>query len=156
MAKLTNQVKILKTEKKLLEAERMRIEQELNSLRNEIERLREPPLIAAVVIKVLDEEKGRALVMSSTGPAYAVIMGRNVKKKNLVVGQTVLLNQRTFAIMEIVEVPDENWEKANLRLYRGVRNQISELLINNIKAIDEQIKTNKNLGELIKELLKIK
>lgn len=52
---LEKRLRNLETEKQLLEAERLRLEQELNSLRNEIDRLREPPLVAAVVVR--KEEK---------------------------------------------------------------------------------------------------
>jgi len=91
----------LETEKQLLDAERLRLEQELHSLRNEIDRLREPPLVSATIIDFLDE-KGRAIVKSSTGPSFVVNASRKVKNEKLDPGMRVALNQRTFAIMEVL------------------------------------------------------
>ncbi|GAH68152.1 unnamed protein product, partial [marine sediment metagenome] len=73
---LEKRLRSLETEKQLLDAERLRLEQELHSLRNEIDRLREPPLVTATVIDVLDEKKGRAIVKSSTGPSFVVNSSR--------------------------------------------------------------------------------
>ena len=80
---LEKRLRNLETEKQLLDAERLRLEQELHSLRNEIDRLREPPLVSATVIDLLDENKGRAIVKSSTGPSFVVNASRKVKNANL-------------------------------------------------------------------------
>ena len=98
---LEKRLRNLETEKQLLDAERLRLEQELHSLRNEIDRLREPPLVSATVIDILDE-KGRAIVKSSTGPSFVVNASRKVKNEKLESGLRVALNQRTFAIMEVL------------------------------------------------------
>ena len=98
---LEKRLRNLETEKQLLDAERLRLEQELHSLRNEIDRLREPPLVSATVIDILDE-KGRAIVKSSTGPSFIVNASRKVKNEKLESGMRVALNQRTFAIMEVL------------------------------------------------------
>ncbi len=98
---LEKRLRNLETEKQLLDAERLRLEQELHSLRNEIDRLREPPLVTATIIDILDE-KGRAIVKSSTGPSFVVNTSRNVKNEKISSGMRVALNQRTFAIMEIL------------------------------------------------------
>jgi len=98
---LEKRLRNLETEKQLLDAERLRLEQELHSLRNEIDRLREPPLVSATIIDFLDE-KGRAIVKSSTGPSFVVNTSRKVKNEKLAPGTRVALNQRTFAIMEVL------------------------------------------------------
>lgn len=98
---LEKRLRNLETEKQLLDAERLRLEQELHSLRNEIDRLREPPLVSATVIDMLDET-GKVIVKSSTGPSFVVNASRKVKNENLAPGMRVALNQRTFAIMEIL------------------------------------------------------
>jgi proteasome regulatory subunit len=98
---LEKRLRNLETEKQLLDAERLRLEQELHSLRNEIDRLREPPLVSATIIDFLDE-KGRAIVKSSTGPSFVVNSSRKVKNEKLTPGMRVALNQRTFAIMEVL------------------------------------------------------
>ena len=98
---LEKRLRNLETEKQLLDAERMRLEQELNGLRNEIDRLREPPLVSATIIDLLDEN-GKVIVKSSTGPSFVVNASRKVKDEKLTPGMRVALNQRTFAIMEIL------------------------------------------------------
>jgi proteasome regulatory subunit len=99
---LEKRLRNLETEKQLLDAERLRLEQELHSLRNEIDRLREPPLVSATIIDILDDNKGRVIVKSSTGPSFVVNASRKVKNEKLTPGLRVALNQRTFAIMEIL------------------------------------------------------
>lgn len=99
---LEKRLRNLETEKQLLDAERLRLEQELLSLKNEIDRLKEPPLVSATLIDVLDENKGRSIVKSSTGPSFIVNACRKVKEEKLTSGSKVALNQRTFAIMEIL------------------------------------------------------
>lgn len=98
---LEKRLRNLETEKQLLDAERLRLEQELHSLRNEIDRLREPPLVSATIIDFIDD-KGRAIVKSSTGPSFVVNASRKVKNEKLTPGRRVALNQRTFAIMEVL------------------------------------------------------
>jgi len=99
---LEKRLRNLETEKQLLDAERLRLEQELHSLRNEIDRLREPPLVSATIIDILDENTGRSIVKSSTGPSFVVNASRKVKNDKLYSGMRVALNQRTFAIMEVL------------------------------------------------------
>lgn len=99
---LEKRLRNLETEKQLLDAERLRLEQELHSLRNEIDRLREPPLVSASVVDILDDKKGRAIVKSSTGPSFVVNSFTKGREKKLKPGMRVALNQRTFAIMEIL------------------------------------------------------
>jgi proteasome regulatory subunit len=108
---LEKRLRNLETEKQLLDAERLRLEQELHSLRNEIDRLREPPLVGAVVVHVVDENKGRYVIMSSTGPLFTVNASRKVKGKKIEPGTMVSLNQRTFAIMEVMDMKIKDWKK---------------------------------------------
>ncbi|MBY8987104.1 MAG: proteasome-activating nucleotidase [Candidatus Lokiarchaeota archaeon] len=133
---LEKRLRNLETEKQLLDAERLRLEQELNSLRNEIDRLREPPLVSATVIDML-EDTGKVIVKSSTGPSFVVNPSRKVKNEKLIPGMRVALNQRTFAIMEILptkldpfvkgmevidEIPDISYEDVG-----GLNDQILEV-----------------------------
>lgn len=114
---LEKRLRNLETEKQLLDAERLRLEQELNSLRNEIDRLREPPLVAAVIISV-DEEKGKATVIASNGPIYVVNLSRKVRNKELDPGMFVSINQRTLAVMDILSITKEEIRSAKSKLYR--------------------------------------
>jgi proteasome regulatory subunit len=102
----------------LLDAERLRLEQELNSLRNEIDRLREPPLVAAVVLSV-EEDTGKVTVLSSTGPLFVVNPSRKVRNEKLEPGMFVSLNQRTLAIMDILSITKEDVYAAKDKLIKN-------------------------------------
>lgn len=97
---LERRLRILETEKQLLDAERIRLERELNALRMEIERLKYPPLIAATVTEILSD--GRVIVKSSTGPNFVVHVSPMVSREKIYPGVRVALNQRTFAVVEIL------------------------------------------------------
>jgi len=97
---LEKRVKTIETEKKLLDAERMRLERELNSVRAELERLRLPPLFTGTVIEVLEADKG--IIKSSTGPTLVVQIAKHIPKNDLQAGTRVALNQRSFALMDIL------------------------------------------------------
>ncbi|MFX1258871.1 MAG: proteasome-activating nucleotidase [Promethearchaeota archaeon] len=99
---LEKRLRDLETEKQLLEAERLKLEQELNNLRNELDLLRQPPLIVATIIDILDDGKFRAIVKSSTGPDFIVSVSRKIKPETIHSGMEIALNQRTFVITEIL------------------------------------------------------
>ncbi len=130
---LEKRLRNLETEKQLLDAERLRLEQELHSLRNEIDRLREPPLVSATVIDMLDET-GKVIVKSSTGPSFVVNPSRKVKNENLAPGMRVALNQRTFAIMEILPTKLDPFVKG-MEVIDGIPNISYE----DVGGLDEQI-----------------
>ncbi|MHA1792045.1 MAG: proteasome-activating nucleotidase [Promethearchaeota archaeon] len=131
---LERRLRALETEKQLLDAERLRLERELHSLRNELDRLRQPPLISASLIETLDD--GRVIVKSSTGPQFVVNSSSKLPKSALKPGCRVALNQRTFAVvemlpsskdpfvrgMEIEETPDVSYGDIG-----GLKQQIREI-----------------------------
>ncbi len=96
---LERRMKTMEEEKHLFDTERLHLERELHALRTELDRLRQPPLIEAKVIKVLPDQ--RALVESSTGPRFVVNMSKKTKG-TVQAGQHVCLNQRTYAIVEVL------------------------------------------------------
>ncbi len=130
---LEKRLRNLETEKQLLDAERLRLEQELHSLRNEIDRLREPPLVSATIIDFLDE-KGRAIVKSSTGPSFVVNTSRKVKNEKLAPGTRVALNQRTFAIMEVLPTKLDPFVKG-----MEVIDSIPDITYSDVGGLEEQI-----------------
>ncbi|MFX0116558.1 MAG: proteasome-activating nucleotidase [Candidatus Hodarchaeota archaeon] len=97
---LERRVRVLETEKQLLEAERIKMERELNSIRIELERLRTPPLFSGSVLELLEE--GRVIVKSSTGPTFVVQVAGRISLEELTPGARVGLNQRSFAVMEVL------------------------------------------------------
>lgn len=140
---LEKRLRSLETEKQLLDAERLRLEQELHSLRNEIDRLREPPLVTATVIDVLDEKKGRAVVKSSTGPSFVVNSSRKVKGQKIESGMRVALNQRTFAIMEILPAKLDPFVKG-----MEVIDSIPNISYDDVGGLEEQIQEIRETVEL--------
>jgi len=139
---LEKRLRNLETEKQLLDAERLRLEQELHSLRNEIDRLREPPLVTATVIDVLDDD-GRAIVKSSTGPSFVVNTSRKVRNEKLDPGMRVALNQRTFAIMEVLPMKLDPLVKG-MELIDSVPN----VSYNDVGGLDEQLQEVRETVEL--------
>ncbi len=140
---LEKRLRNLETEKQLLDAERLRLEQELHSLRNEIDRLREPPLVTATVIDILDEVKGRAIVKSSTGPSFVVNSSRKVKNEKLTSGLRVALNQRTFAIMEILPTKLDPFVKG-----MEVIDSVPDISYSDIGGLEEQLQEVRETVEL--------
>jgi ATP-dependent 26S proteasome regulatory subunit len=113
---LEKRLRNLETEKQLLDAERIRLEQELNGLRNEIDRLREPPLVGAVIVNEVPDSQGRYIVLTSLGMLFVVNASRKLKKTKLEPGAYVSLNQRTRAIMEVLPIQEEKLWKAAKKL----------------------------------------
>jgi proteasome regulatory subunit len=114
---LEKRLKNFDTERQLLDAEKFRLEQELSNYKNEVHRLRESPSVVAVIVNV-DGETGRAVVISSTGPIFVVNISRKVRKQKLEPGMFVSLNQRTYAIMEILTFSEEEVKAAKSKLYK--------------------------------------
>jgi len=139
---LEKRLRNLETEKQLLDAERLRLEQELHSLRNEIDRLREPPLVSATIIDFLDE-KGRAIVKSSTGPSFVVNMSRKVKNEKLTPGTRVALNQRTFAIMEVLPTKLDPFVKG-----MEVVDSVPDICYEDVGGLEEQLQEVRETVEL--------
>jgi len=139
---LEKRLRNLETEKQLLDAERMRLEQELNGLRNEIDRLREPPLVSATIIDLLDDN-GKIIVKSSTGPSFVVNASRKVKNEKLTPGMRVALNQRTFAIMEILPLKLDPFVKG-----MEVIDSIPDLSYQDIGGLTDQLQEVRETVEL--------
>ena len=131
---LERQARQLETEKQMVESERLRLQREVNNLKVELERLRSPPLFMGYIVEVLDNKT--AVVRSTTGPNLVVSISRQVDVNNLKPDTRVALNQRTFAIvnilpasydpmvqkMELIEKPTEKYTDIG-----GLDAQIQEL-----------------------------
>jgi len=131
---LERQARQLETEKQMVESERLRLQREVNNLKVELERLRSPPLFMGYIVELLDNKT--AVVRSTTGPNLVVSISRQVDINNLKPDTRVALNQRTFAIvnilpasydpmvqkMELLEKPSEKYADIG-----GLEAQIQEI-----------------------------
>jgi len=102
---LERRLRSLESTKSKLERELLAAQRDLANLRQELDRLRQPPLISAVVTDMLDDK--RAVVKSSSGPSFIVNISRKIDLENVKINDRVALNQRTFSVMEkLPEVVD--------------------------------------------------
>ncbi|MHA1820815.1 MAG: proteasome-activating nucleotidase [Promethearchaeota archaeon] len=138
---LERRLRSLETEKQLLESERLRLDKELHSLRSELDRLRLPPLISATIIDVLPDK--RVIVKSSTGPTMVVNISRAVPLKLLEPGVRVALNQRNFAVVEILPINTDP-------VVQGMEllENIPDVSYNDIGGLEEQIQEVRETVEL--------
>lgn len=97
---LEQRLRDLELEKGQLIAERLRLENEVRTLQAEMNKLRQPPLVAATVVDVLED--GRVVVKSSTGPQFVVQYPESVVGGKLEAGARVALNQRTLAVVDVL------------------------------------------------------
>jgi proteasome regulatory subunit len=97
---LERKIRNLEAEKQLIETEKIRLDRELRSIKTELDRMRQPPLVTADVVDLLDD--GRIIVKSTTGPQFVVKYSSKIPKEKLPPGTRVALNQRTFSIVEVL------------------------------------------------------
>ncbi|NHK30020.1 MAG: proteasome-activating nucleotidase [Asgard group archaeon] len=97
---LERKIRTLETEKQLIDNERMRMEREIASMRNDLEQMKRSPLITGTIVDAFDD--GRAIVRSSSGPSFVVNVIKSIKKDLLKPNSRVALNQRNFAIVEVL------------------------------------------------------
>ncbi|HDN76162.1 MAG TPA: proteasome-activating nucleotidase, partial [Acidilobales archaeon] len=93
-------VRRLESKIRELEAEITVLQREVDFYKNEIDKLLSPPLIEAVVLEVLDDD--RAIVKSTTGPNLIVHISGLVDRSKVRPGVYVALNQRGSAIVEVL------------------------------------------------------
>ncbi|NVM55170.1 MAG: proteasome-activating nucleotidase [Candidatus Helarchaeota archaeon] len=131
---LERKIRSLEAEKQLIESEKIRLDRELRSIKTELDRMRQPPLVTADVVDILED--GRIIVKSTTGPQFVVKYSNSIPKDQLTAGARVGLNQRTFSIvevlpgsldpfvqgMEIEETPDVTYNHIG-----GLQKQIDEI-----------------------------
>jgi len=97
---LMKKIQYLELEKRNVETEKYKLERRLTEMERELERVRSPPLITAVVLDVLNDD--RVVVKSSSGPDFVVSTSGYINKEEIFAGTRVALNQRTLAVMEVL------------------------------------------------------
>jgi proteasome regulatory subunit len=97
---MERRIRALETERHLLEIQRNKLEEERDNLKLELTKLRQPPLFTGTVQEVL--ESGKAIVKSSTGPSFVVVVDSSITRDLLTPGTRVALHQRNFAVLEVL------------------------------------------------------
>ncbi|MCK5183687.1 MAG: proteasome-activating nucleotidase [Candidatus Heimdallarchaeota archaeon] len=97
---MERRIRTLETEKQLLEVQRNKLEEDRDNLRLELQKLKQPPLFTGTILEVLDD--GKAIVKSSTGPSFVVVIDSSIPKDKLLPNSRVALHQRNLAILEIL------------------------------------------------------
>jgi proteasome regulatory subunit len=127
-------IRVLEERLKELEMEREKLLLKLKFYRSEIEKLLSSPLIEAVIVNVLDDN--RVVVKSSTGPNLVVNVLSSIPREELRPGRHVALNQKGSTIvailpdttdpyvssMEVIEKPNVTYNDIG-----GLKQQIMEL-----------------------------
>ncbi len=99
---LEKKIEEKKIEINLLNNGLTKAEFEVKSLREEINRLSELPLVSGHITDILDENNDRAIVDSSPSASFIVRISNRLQKEKLVPGLHVALNQRNYAVMELL------------------------------------------------------
>src|SRR6056297_361737 len=138
---LERRLRNLDATKSKLERELLSSQRDLSNLRQELDRLRQPPLISAMVTDVLTD--GRAVVKSSSGPSFIVKVAQKVNVDNLSVNDRVALNQRTFSVMEYLpSVVDP------LVQVMEIRDKPPEVTYEDVGGLDDQLQEVRETVEL--------
>ncbi len=137
---LEQRVRELELEREKIIAERTRLENEVRILQAELNKLRQPPLVSATVIDVLDD--GRVIVKSSTGPQFVVNYPESIIGSQLESGAKVALNQRTLAVVDILPISIDPFVQAmNVE-------ESPDVTYDDIGGLDEQIAEIRETVEL--------
>jgi len=137
---LEQRVRELELEREQLAAERTRLENEVRILQAELNKLRQPPLVSATVIDILDD--GRVIVKSSTGPQFVVNYPESILGSQLESGAKVALNQRTLAVVDVLPMSIDPFVQAmNVE-------ESPDVTYNDIGGLEEQIEEIRETVEL--------
>jgi len=129
----------LEEEKRSFENYRLQYERENRRLRNELERMHMPPLLLGTVLDILDDD--RVIIKSSAGPRFMVNAPKSFEK-DLSVGDNVVLNQQTSAIVDIIPMPKDP------SVYGMEVIDIPDVSFNDIGGLKDQVKAIKETVEL--------
>lgn len=120
-----------------------RVRHEIIRLRKETDRFCELPLLSGTITDLLDEENNRAIVNCPPNSSYVVRISNNLKKEKIFPGLHVALNNRNYAVIEILP--------SNFNPFiRGMEivNAPIDVSYNDIGGLDEQIQELREIVEL--------
>ena len=99
---LEKKIKNYEVEVSILRNGVTKAEFEVKGMQAEIERLSELPLLTGFIIDILDTDNDRAIVECPPSSSYVVRISRKLQKEKIIPGLQVALNQRNYAVMEIL------------------------------------------------------
>ncbi|MFX1364471.1 MAG: proteasome-activating nucleotidase [Promethearchaeota archaeon] len=102
MRYLEKKIKNYEIEINLLKASTAKAESEIKRLQGDVDRLSELPLISGYITDVLDDINDRAIVDCPPNSSFIVRICGRLQKMRIVPGLHVGLNQRNYAVMEIL------------------------------------------------------
>ncbi|MFX0174283.1 MAG: hypothetical protein ACFE9L_20575 [Candidatus Hodarchaeota archaeon] len=123
---MERRIRALETERQLLKEQRNKLEEERDNLKLELQKLRQPPLFNGILLALL--ENGKAIVKSSTGPLFTVVIDSSIPLDHLIPGSLVFLHQRNFAILEVLSKTQYPSFKHLQRQLSSAKESIEELL----------------------------
>ncbi len=137
---LLEYVRFLERRIKELETERTALRRELRYYKSELEKLIAPPLIEAIVLEVLDDN--RAIVKSTTGPNLIVTISNRIDRSKLLPGVHVALNNRGSTIIEVLPVREDPYVRGMEVIEKP------NVTYNDIGGLDKQIRELREVVEL--------
>ncbi len=137
---LMEYVRFLERRIRELENERASLRRELKYYKSEVEKLMAPPLIEAMVLEVLDDN--RAIVKSTTGPNLIVNISNSIDREKLLPGARVALNNRGSMIVEILPRSEDPYVRAMEVIERP------KVTFNDIGGLSRQIQEIREVVEL--------
>ena len=137
---LMEYVRFLERRIRELESERTSLRRELKYYKSEVEKLMAPPLIEAMVLEVLDDN--RAIVKSTTGPNLIVNISNSINREKLLPGTRVALNNRGSMIVEVLPRSEDPYVRAMEVIERP------KVTFNDIGGLSKQIQEIREVVEL--------
>ena len=130
---MERRIRELETERQLLEVQRDKLEKERDNLKLELRKLHQPPLFVGTLCSML--ENGQAIVKSSTGPLFAVVVDSSIPPELLIPGAHVVLHQRNFALLKVI--PKQAF--ADLKSFQGQLDEIKSTLKSLLEILSNRL-----------------
>ena len=87
-----------------IKTEITRLDRDIKYLRNEIQNVESLPLLTGFIEDIIDVEQQRAIIDLSSGGSYVVPICKSLIKRKLFSGDPVALNNRNYAIVDVLPV----------------------------------------------------
>lgn len=140
---LEKKIKSIANEINIVKSEISRLEYEQINIQSEVDRWNEVPLLIGNVIDLLDEENERAIINCPPNASYVVNVSNRLRNEKIIPGVNVALNQRSYAIMEILPTEIDPFVKGMEIIDTPI-----DVSYSDIGGLDDQIQEVKEVIEL--------